>query len=432
MQERRRNGAYEYEFIDLRNENLGSLDHFVCWWKEQFVTKKFNGQETGALQTLLSILVCQKTETTTSGGGQRLSDQVLPFKMFSHVYNVIDKQRVLQQSHHKVSGTKNPKKKAINNEVVVKTSDKPNLAILEQQFLFLNREQLIWEGPYHQVFSGEPGCGKTILLQLKALECARKGEKVAAMVPTSLVNLYKDFFTRHGVSHLTQVLPLFELAYCTDSDHHWFVDEFQLFIIYFNLDLKNLKIIGKDRYYWIGYNDRQLLPFTVFVFQPGIQDGECKGSEEIKQLNSWLKNLCGSFGFYHGQRMATVMRSTREIHDFVQEYVKASNVNQPATHFGVSVPYLVKLGHQICGPAVTVHYLKAGVMTPTFCQDIIQKEINNWTGNCLHIVVILFLDEILAQALCIRKNMRKAGIPVCKVEDNENAVVVGIHNKIHS
>lgn len=46
------------EFIDLRMGNLGSLDHYVCWWKEQFVTKEFNGQETGALQTLLSILLC--------------------------------------------------------------------------------------------------------------------------------------------------------------------------------------------------------------------------------------------------------------------------------------------------------------------------------------------------------------------------------------
>jgi len=217
------------EFIDLRTENLGSLDHFMCWWKEQFVTKEFSGQETGTLQTLLSILVGQKTEITTSGGGKRLSDQVLPFKMLSLVYNAIDKQRFLQQSHHKVSGTKNPKKKAINNEVVVKTADKPNLAILEQQFLFLNREQLlIWEGPCHQVCGGEPGCGKTILLQFKALECARKGEKVVAMVPPPLENLYKDFFTRHGVSDLTQVLPLSKLANCTEFDHHWFVDEFQL------------------------------------------------------------------------------------------------------------------------------------------------------------------------------------------------------------
>jgi len=49
-------------------------------------------------------------------------------------------QHSLEHSHKK-QHTKNPKTKVVDTEVVVKTSDKPNLGILEKKFLFLNREK---------------------------------------------------------------------------------------------------------------------------------------------------------------------------------------------------------------------------------------------------------------------------------------------------
>lgn len=190
--------------------------------------------------------------------------------MLARIYNEIDNQRFLKQSHNKVC-TKNPKKKleVVGPEVVVRTSNKLDLGILEKKFLFLNREQFeIWEGPYHQIFGGAPGCGKTILLQFKALECARRGEKVQIFVPDPLMNLYKTFF---GGQQNVSVLPLGNLGGQIDHDSHCFVDEFQLVTIYVNTEpsgkqeqslKRNLESKGKDRYFWIACNDVQFFPCT--------------------------------------------------------------------------------------------------------------------------------------------------------------------------
>ena len=179
--------SFKPDFINLRKEHLDSLENFLSWWREQFVEREFDEEQQQALHTLLSILVSQRTEITSSRGGKELSDDVLPHKMLAHVYKeiILDRQRFLEQSHKKLIDSPN---------VVVKTSNKQkNLGILEKKFLFINREQLnIWEGPKCQVIGGAPGCGKTILLQFKALECARKGEKVQVFVPNPLMNLYNS------------------------------------------------------------------------------------------------------------------------------------------------------------------------------------------------------------------------------------------------
>lgn len=45
------------DFIDLRKENLDSLENFLSWWREQFVKRPFDEEQERVLHTLLSILV---------------------------------------------------------------------------------------------------------------------------------------------------------------------------------------------------------------------------------------------------------------------------------------------------------------------------------------------------------------------------------------
>ena len=104
----------------------------------------------------------------------------------------------------------------------------------------MNLEQLIlWEGPKHQLFCGAPGSGKTILLQHKALECAKKGEMVLIFVPPPLDKLYREFFLRNGVSNdLFYIVKLDDLANFLSAAPntvvkpvHIFVDEFQTILV---------------------------------------------------------------------------------------------------------------------------------------------------------------------------------------------------------
>lgn len=410
------------DFIDLRKENLDSLENFLSWWREQFVEKEFDKERKQALHTLLSILVSQRTQITSPNGEKELSDDVLPHKMLARIYNEIDNQHFLKQSHNKVC-TKNPKKKlkVVDPIVVVRTIDKPNLGILEKKFLFLNREQFeIWEGPNHQVFGGAPGCGKTILLQFKALECARRGEKVQIFVPDPLMNLYETVFCGQQNVH---VLPLDNLGGQIDHDSHCFVDEFQLVTTCVVTEpsgkqgqsLKsNLESKGKDRYFWIAYNDVQFFPCLT------------QGLEF--QLWEWftkkLKELETEAGFHCPTEMKTVVRCTHEIHDFVQEYLSKAGIIRPE---GDAAFNLINLGHKIGGPSVKVLKSEENFIAAN-CAKLIKEEIEGWT-NYNDVAVLVSSD------FCRRKlsnSLSNFGIPVCIVGSNEIAVVIDSVANIHS
>ena len=412
------------DFIDLRKENLDSLENFLSWWREQFVEREFDEERKQPLHTLLSILVSQRTEITSPYGGKELSDDVLPHKMLARIYNEIDNQRFLKQSHNKVC-TKNPKKKleVVGPEVVVRTSNKLDLGILEKKFLFLNREQFeIWEGPYRQVFGGAPGCRKTILLQFKALECARRGEKVQIFVPDPLMNLYKTFF---GGQQNVSVLPLGNLGGQIDHDSHCFVDEFQLVTIYVNTEpsgkqerslKRNLESKGKDRYFWIACNDVQFFPCTPI---PGREF----------QLWEWftgkLKELETMTEFCCPPEMKTVVRCTREIHDFVQEHLSKAAIIRPE---GAPVAFnLINLGHQICGPSVKVLYLEENFRAAN-CAKLIKEEIEGWKNY--NDVAVLVSSDFSQKELF--DSLSNFGIPVCNVGSNEIAVVIDSVVNIHS
>ena len=410
------------DFIDLRQENLDSLDEFLVWWRKQFVEREFDEERKQALHTLRSILVGQKTEITGPHGKKELSDNVLPHKMLARIYNEIDNQSFLKQSHNKLC-TKNPEKqKEGAPEVVVRTRDKPNLGILEKKFLFLNREQLeIWEGPYRQVFNGAPGCGKTILLQFKALECARKGEKVQIFVPDPLMNLYTKFFC--GQQNV-YVLQLGNLGGQIDHDSHCFVDEFQLVAMYVDTEpsgkqgrnlKKNLESKGKDLYFWIACNDVQFFPCTPI---PGFES-QLWGwfSEKLEELETMAE-------FYCPTEMKTVVRCTHEIHDFVQEYLSKAGISRPE---GATAVDSINLGHQIRGPPVKVLNLEENFSAAN-CAKLIKEKIEGWT-NYNDIAVLVSSAFPQRELFDCLSNF---GIPVCNVGSNENAVVIDSVVKIHS
>ena len=411
------------DFIDLRQENLDSLDKFLVWWREQFVEREFDKERKQALHTLLSIFVSQRTEITCTSpyGGKELSDDVLPHKMLARIYNEIDNQSFLEQSHNKVC-TKNPKKKLKVVDPVVRTSDKPNLGILEKKFLFLNREQLeIWEGPYRQVFNGAPGCGKTILLQFKALECARKGEKVQIFVPDPLMNLYTNFFC--GQQNV-YVLQLGNLGGEIDHDSHCFVDEFQLVAMYVDTEpsgkqgrnlRKNLESKGKDLYFWIAGNDVQFFPCTPI---PGFES-QLWGwfSEKLEELETMAE-------FYCPTEMKTVVRCTHEIHDFVQEYLSKAGISRPE---GATAVDSINLGHQIRGPPVKVLNLQENFSAAN-CAKLIKEKIEGWTNY--NDIAVLVSSAFPQRELF--DSLSNFGIPVCNVGSNENAVVIDSVVNIHS
>lgn len=411
------------DFIDLRKENLDSLDNFLTWWREQFVKRSFDEEQEGALHTLRSILVSQRTEIKSSYGRKELSDGVLLHKMLADINKDLTEGQHFLEHSHKRQRTKNRKKKVVDTEVVVKTNDNPNLGILEKKFLFLNREQFeTWEGPYRQVFGGAPGCGKTILLQFKALECARKGEKVQIFVPDPLMNLYKNFFCGqqnvdvHKLGDLGQII--------IDHDSHCFVDEFQLVAKYVDPDpggkqertlKKNLESKGKDRYFWIACNDVQFFSCAQI---PGFESHLWGWfSKKLKELETMAE-------FYCPTEMKTVMRYTCEIHDFVQEYLSKAGISRPE---GATALSSITLGHQIRGPAVKV--LKSqGNFIAENCATLIKEEIEGWPNYNDGAVLVssAFSHEKLFD------NPRFSEIPVCKVGSDENAVVIDSVDRIHS
>ena len=134
--------------------------------------------------------------------------------------------------------------------------------------MFLNPDQLrIWNGPRHQFFNGSSGSGKTILLQFKALECAKKAEKVVIVVPSSLIALYREFFATNNISSEVDVLSppsVFEFFQRivpggNEAKFHFFCDELQTFEADMLLILENVlaRIQSLDCYCWVAYDYMQ-------------------------------------------------------------------------------------------------------------------------------------------------------------------------------
>ena len=420
-------GRNANDFIDLRKIHLGmtddeeddNLQHFELWWKQHFTERSFE-EEKEKLLSLISVFVGQRSAISAT-------TQIL-----SEVFKTIDEQSFLERSHAKMT-----RKGASGSPVVVRPADATSLRILAKQFVFLNMEQLgIWEGPLHQLFCGAPGSGKTILLQYKALECAKKNEMVLVMVPPPLDKLYKEFFTRNEIANGMVTIVTFDgistflsrVLKMSMKPVHVFVDEFQI------LFSTNETLLGSFReflvhcqgtsfYQWITYDIYQLL-FVNRLF--GMKQTNL-------DVSSFLNELCEKQNFTHASSLTTVMRCTSEVYDFLQRHMELSMGKQSGgTEFAQRYwNHPIYLGHHVCGPKVTLqgkisYMYGSNEERLVDCSKIIKNEINEWAkeedGFSYHKVAILVATPEWIDDLS--PSMTQEGIPVCRIGDGQNAVVL--------
>ena len=206
--------------IGLREFDVRSDGNFTDLWGSNFSEIDFDIGQQQKLQNLTSICVCQRSEVNSV--------------VLSGVFKKINTQNFLQKSYKK--GVKEAA--GDGYEVVSRPAEDSEEAILSKHFLFLNPEQLrIWNSGSHTIFNGSSGSGKTILLQFRALRCAKAAQqKVVVVVPMPLIALYKELFSQNGISQeIVDVLSLvdfFSGSYF-ESDattrFHLFADELQSF-----------------------------------------------------------------------------------------------------------------------------------------------------------------------------------------------------------
>lgn len=431
-------GRKNRNFISLREENVQSDDNFACWWEDNFAKRAFGGREKRELQNLIYIFVGQKSEVCSK----------VPSKVLSDVCRKIDQQKFLQKSYE--WGTKQGED---GSQVVLKTADRPEQAILAKQILFLNPEQLrIWSGPRQQFFNGSSGSGKTILLQFKALECAKQGEKVVIVVPSSLTSLYKDFFAKNSISSGVEVLSpsgiseLFQRSCDPAVQFHFFADELQAFeaeIPDVLIQLGNLlsRIAEFDCYCWVAYDYMQRNGNEVSLDETG-------GLADGLKIQAQARELCKTYNIYHAPCLKTTVRSTFEVYTFVQEFVKVSlldllqrlklprfdhiekETKEIFTQFVENYDVSNHLGHHICGPSViVVNVINSDL---DFISQVAQNEISKWAeSNSLHYVAVLVTTSFPKERL--GHLMSQKGIAVCDIADNQkNAVVLDFGHKAHS
>ena len=418
-------------FVNLRQTNVHSNNNFISWWKMNFPEKEFVCQEQRAMQNLISIFVGQKSQVSS--------------KVFSDVFKKIDNQNFLRKSYEKSA------KEAVDgSHIVQKTSEHANQAPLAKQFLFLNPDQLrIWNGPLHMFFNGSSGSGKTILLQFKALECARKGENVVIVVPSSLIALYRDLFSQNSISgELVDVLSPTEFFQVhgkhpgsdVTEKFHFFADELQTFQteipdVLTLLEKLMTRLTEFDCYCWIAYDYMQRNEDEISQDETGGLSGGAK-------LQTLARKLCKSYNFFHAPCLKTVVRSTFEIYSYVQAFVKTSlqellqrlmlfkhiekETKEMWVNFVARYDVSNHLGHHVCGPSVAV-FRDSDLENIT---GIIQMEVKKWTNGdsmSLHHVAVLvtspFLKERLSHLMAVEE------IPICDVGSQENAVVLDFGHK---
>ena len=420
--------CYENEdFINLREITVRSVDDFKSWWEKGFPEKKFGHHDKSKVQNLISDFVRESSEVS--------ADAVI-----LDVCMKIEKQKFLETSYKKIT-----RKAACESQGVEKAE-----SVLAKQFMFLNPDQLrIWNGPPHQFFNGSSGSGKTILLQFKALECvknAKNGEKVFAVVPSSLTALFQAFFVEHNIGSGVDVLSPIELRDLVENEvpgevrsrerFHIFVDEFQALLTEIPHALKLLKKLIKmahpDCYCWIAYDYMQIsiseTQDTVKALRWGAKV-HAKAQKASKTLN-----------FDHGRCLSTTVRATFEVYSFVQAFVKKTLVDLlqkmklPPGETGEILTNFVKrydvsnyLGHRICGPSVTVlHATDSEIIT-----QIIQEEVKMWTNeDSLHHVAVLLTDSVSKEHLSqLSSAIASREIPVCDIGAQKNAVALDFASK---
>ena len=367
--------------------------------------------------------------------------------MLSDVFKQIDTQKFLERSFDK--------RATVNELDAVRKTNEPELTTLAKQFLFLNPEQQrIWNGPCRQVFCGVAGSGKTILLQFKALECAKKGEKVFVVVPKRLTELYKQFFEINNVLSKVDLLTFGDVwkKYCwTDrleksrsvsEKFHLFVDEWQL--IWGNEDLSTqtrfdaLEALSQGLddscYFWITYDYKQ------WSSKPESAS-ESDWWSLIHNLVYRVGMFLHSNALYHAASLTTNMRSTFQVYSYWDrpprhdEYFYWLANNHSLFHLFPLHKYWsypVYLGHHICGPSVTKirHARLFGIL------KVIKHEIESWAKDGevynFHKVAILFARGLDWLRKFLGNYLWDEGTLVCRVGSNYNRVVMDHGELSHS
>ena len=285
------------------------------------------------------------------------------------------------------------------------------------------------------MFCGAPGSGKTILLQYKALECAKKSEKVVVIVPPPLDELYKQFFALNNIPKenlivvpITGLEKFISIGAKYSQKFHIFVDEFQVVLNTNQTLLDSFKgFLSKhhdpQRYQWITYDVNQL-PFQADLF--GIHSSPVSA-------HRFLLSLCQELNFMHTTSLTTVMRCTSEVFDFLQRYLNFSFKGVSAERQKSSSEIVkhwdhpVYIGHHVSGPQVKIE----GKTTYTSHEDrfpdcikIIQEEINEWVKDgdnyCYSKLAVLVAAPAWIDGL--KPYLEHEKIPVCGIGSTENAV----------
>ena len=391
------------EYIDLRSEHLGD---FTSWWGKHFKDNFENGEISKGLLKLTAILLGQRTNIAA------------PAKVLTKVANNIVRQNFLRYNFDKQKIKQGP-------TCILKPAKG---TVLAKHFTYVTpKQQAIWDGPRRQIFCGAPGSGKTILLQLKALECIEKKQTVIILVPHPLDSLYREVFKKNEGMYTivcTQDQLRDQLREQANKSHI-FVDEFQAFcdrsvaftsVAFNQTAIPAVEFIGgkqADQFYrWISYDCRQI----QFI------------GEECLFLS--ITALMKKYDFEHAY-LATVMRNSLEVYEFVEKYYimerslfKSSSVLKSMSDFSDRSR---TLGHQVSGPAVSIRTCD-GVedACELICSEV--KEYAKEGDQCHYsrVAVLVPLKNGLVRML--KECLKGKNIPVCSTEDGtiENAVVVDL------
>ena len=429
-------GSCKDDFVILKKSDVGSCKVFSHWMHSHFDAGKCGSQEKQELRNLLYKLVGQRTNVRSSLETVEFSDNVDPKKVLSKRYKNICRQTCLRQ-RYECSVAKGKGEKPTG---LVKTADKAGLAELSEEIIFLNSEQLcIWEcSNHHQLISGVSGSGKTILLQYKALECARKGEKVIICVPSPLNKKYEAFFEAKNISSGVIIYTFENFVPKSEEKCHLFIDELQILFAHDTTKRSYLMLLlekqkSSDNWFcWFAYDDSQFMtsrtPLRFEEFEKTISRQQMSNSYYSAMTYIGIEHLTQDQKRFVKFHLKTVMRSTEQVFEFVKEFahkncIYSQILDSKQVYYDRKgyVPdpswkedWQVMIGHRIGG--LPVEEIETGSLE-TVATNIF-SEVQQWTLK--EIAVLVTDDWILEDLSSLCKLL---GIPLCAIEEDKDALV---------
>ena len=429
-------GSCKDDFVILKKSDVGSCKVFSHWMHSHFDAGKCGSQEKQELRNLLYKLVGQRTNVRSSLETEEFSDNVHPKKVLSKHYKNICSQTCLRQ-RYECSVAKGKGEKPTG---LVKTADKAGLAELSVEIIFLNSEQLcIWEcSNHHQLISGVSGSGKTILLQYKALECARKGEQVIICVPSPLNKKYEAFFEAKNISSGVIIYTFENFVPKSEEKCHLFIDELQILFAHDTTKRSYLMLLlakqkSSDNWFcWFAYDDSQFMtsrtPLRFEEFEKTISRQQMSNSYYSAMTYIGIERLTQDQKRFVKSHLKTVMRSTEQVFEFVKEFAHKNGIysqilDSKQVYYDRKgyVPdpswkedWQVMIGHRIGG--LPVEEIETGSLE-TVATNIF-SEVQQWTLK--EIAVLVTDDWILEDLSSLCKLL---GISLCAIGEDKDALV---------